>query len=173
MCAFLRAASKTRKPLPKSNENRAQKTTKNEHTSNTPKHKKTANKHRKISQNGSPEGVLRDPGGSCPQVRRQEPPKIDCGGLWGRKKFTCGARGRPQRKKLIDLSPPGAAGEGVWLHFGRCWGGFWACVWPFVLKSPKSHFLQTLQAETLFLRRPGVMFRAFPAQKHAENPTWA
>ena len=96
MCAFLRAASKTRKPLPKSNENRAKKQRKTNTRATHQNIKKTLKHNRKILQNGSPEGVLRGPGGSWPQVRRQEPPKISFGGFRAPKKIVGGRPGAPQ-----------------------------------------------------------------------------
>ena len=59
--------------------------------------------------------------------------------LWAEKgeseilnKITCRARGRPLRKKSIDVSPPGAPGGRFWILFGSPWGCFFTSVWPFL-----------------------------------------
>ena len=87
------------KTKPKNNEKR----THEQHTKNI---KKTSKKHRKILQNGSPEGVLRGPGGSWPQVRRQEPPKISFGGFRAPQKIVGGRPGGPKRKFGDRFHPP-------------------------------------------------------------------
>ena len=134
MCAFLRAASNTknatkikRKPSQKNNEKR----TREQHTKTS---NNSSTNHPKIIQNGSPEGVLGGPGASWPQGRRQEPPKIDFGGLPGPKKIFGRGRGRPKQiyqpffAPLKTDTPPGRGGGGCsapwfWSIFLRepCW----------------------------------------------------
>ena len=106
MCAFLRAASKTRKSLPKSNENQTKKQRKTNTRATHKNTRKTSKNRRKIAQNGSPEGVLRGPGGSWPQVRRQEPPKISFGGFPAPQKIVGGRPGGAKRKFGDLFHPP-------------------------------------------------------------------
>ena len=102
--------------------------------------KNTFKKHPKIIKNCSPEGVLGGPRASWPQGRRQEPPKIDFGGLRAPKKQLW-TRPRAPKKNFgldfhifappqggpISFNPPpsrpgGARGggrEAFWLNFGR------------------------------------------------------
>ena len=70
---------------------------------NTPK---TSSNHRNILQNGTPEGVLRGPGGSWPQGRRQEPPKISFGGFRRPPKNSMAAPGGAQVKIRRSVLPP-------------------------------------------------------------------
>ena len=95
---LLRASSKTKKNATKikrqPNQKNNAKRTREQHTKTS---RITSKNHQQIVQNGSPEGVLGGPGASWPQGRRQEPPKIDFGGLRGGKKNFGRARGRPKK----------------------------------------------------------------------------
>ena len=112
---LINATKIKRKPNQKNNEKR----TREQHTKTS---KSASKNHQKIVQHGSPEGVLGGPGASWPQGRRQEPPKIDFGGLRGPKKIFGRGRGRPKTishpflAPLKTDTPPGMGGDEIVPH---------------------------------------------------------